>query len=64
MVNGEYIAAEWGGPHPSGVETDNLYLDMNGIIHPCTHPVGYSQPQTEQDMVCAGMGCVFRFFES
>lgn len=29
---------------------DNVYFDMNGIIHPCTHPENEKQPLCETDM--------------
>eukprot|EP00743_Colponemidia_sp_Colp-15_P012541 GILK01014314.1.p1 GENE.GILK01014314.1~~GILK01014314.1.p1 ORF type:complete len:1359 (-),score=329.11 GILK01014314.1:114-4190(-) len=50
QIDGHFVPFDLREKNPNEVEFDHLYLDMNGIIHPCCHPEDKAEPTTEEEM--------------
>eukprot|EP00960_Hanusia_phi_P032052 749647-Hanusia_phi.AAC.3 len=61
-IGGVRVDPDTSMPNPNGVEYDNLYLDMNGIIHPACHPEDLPAPVTEEEMYLAIYKYIDRVF--
>lgn len=62
QIGGQTVPVNLCEPNPNGLEFDNLYVDMNGLIHPCSHPEDRDPPKTEAEMYCNVMKYVDRLF--
>jgi 5'-3' exonuclease len=62
VINGAHTPTDTSAPNPNGIEFDNLYFDLNGIIHPCSAPNEMGDSPTEEEIFLAMFDYIERIF--